>query len=217
MSAARPQQINLYNPALRRVHDRLTLPVVTAAVCVFALLLVGAGAVARWQADTARMQVRQLDSEVLAARARIAAVQAGVASGVRAEADRVQQQLDARRQVLVALQNGVGRGGGVDESGFADYLRGLARQTVPGLWLTGFAVGPAGSNMEIRGRMTVPDALPAYLTRLGGERPFHGRQFATLSVERGVVTDAQGRAQGPGFSEFVLAAVPRAPERGGAP
>lgn len=216
MSDKRPQQINLYNPALRRVRDRLSLPVVAGVAAAFAGLLIATGGAARWQAATDRDQARQLDADVMAARSRIAAIQSGAASGVRAEADRLQQQLEARRQVLTALQSGVGRGG-VDESGFADYLRGLARQTVPGLWLTGFAVGPAGGNMEIRGRMTIPDALPAYLTRLGGERPFRGRQFATLSVNRGVATDSQGRAQGPVFSDFVLAAVPRAPGAGSKP
>jgi Tfp pilus assembly protein PilN len=209
------QQINLYNPALRLQREWLTLGNVLAAAVCFALALGGVGAYLRSQAD-ARAQAAQLaDAELAQARVRL--VKAGAAAGMpvaEAELNTLQEVLAARREVLAALQAGSGLSP-TATAGFADYLRGLARQSVNGLWLTGFSVAQGGEGMEIRGRMLAAERLPDYIRRLNAERVFAGRQFVSLQVERSVDPDPKRAAVLTPFNSFVLASV-RADETKGA-
>jgi hypothetical protein len=201
------QQINLYNPALRLQRDWLTLGNVAAAAALFALVLGGVGALLRSQADARAQVVQAVDAELNQARARL--VQAGAAAGksaAEAELNTLQEVLAARREVLAALQAGSGLRPNAT-AGFADYLRGLARQSVNGLWLTGFSVAQGGEGMEIRGRMLVAERLPDYIRRLNAEHVFAGRQFVSLQVERTVDPDPKRAAVLTPFNSFVLASV----------
>lgn len=210
------QQINLYNPALRRQREWLSLNGVALAAAVFALLLAVAGGVLRVQAGQRAQAVLALDGELGAARARLAQVAgAGGVAASEAQLKTLEEMLAARREVLAALQSG----GGLSPeatTGFADYLRGLARQTVNGLWLTGFSVAQGGEGMEIRGRMLVADRLPDYIRRLNAEKIFAGRQFVSLQVERPADREARRVAGLTPFNAFVLTAVRAEEPRGAA-
>ena len=61
-------------------------------------------------------------------------------------------------------------------------MRALARQSLAGLWLTGFSVGKGGEEMEISGRALQPELVPSYIHRLTQERALHGRAFDSLSM-----------------------------------
>jgi hypothetical protein len=97
-----------------------------------------------------------------------------------AEVERVEGLLRRRGEILRLLEGGVVGSTG----GFAEYLRGFARQAPQGLWLTGFTIGSGGNDMEIRGSMLNPAALPDYIQRLGTEKAFQGRNFAALTMNR---------------------------------
>ncbi|MCX7156851.1 MAG: PilN domain-containing protein [Rhodocyclales bacterium] len=99
--------------------------------------------------------------------------------------------------------------------GFADYLRGFARQVPEGLWLKAFTIESGGNDMEIHGSMLNAAALPDYIRRLGTEKVFQGRNFAALTMNRveppaAVRPVAQGAAvsptptPAPGPIDFVL-------------
>ena len=200
------QQINLYNPALRRQREWLTLGNVVAVTAFVALLLGGVGALLDRQAAARAAEAQVVDAEIAQARARL--VQLGGAAGraaAEAELNTLQEVLAARREVLAALQAGSGLAPNATV-GFADYLRGLARQTVNGLWLTGFSVAQGGEGMEIRGRMLAAERLPDYIRRLNGESVFAGRQFVSLQVERPVDPDPKRAALLTPFNAFVLTA-----------
>lgn len=208
---ARIQQINLYNPALRRQRVWLSLGNLAALSGVFALFLLALGFVLHSQAGANRQRVQQLETRLATARAETMRLSTQLgASPERDAAARelaeLKRQLALRREVLVALQGGAAIDGGRSSAGFSDYLRGLARQTVNGLWLTGFAVAQGGDGMEVRGRMLVVDRLPEYIRRLNGEASFKGRQFVSLDISR---SGRPGEA-GPGtpHSAFVLKAMP---------
>lgn len=198
------QQINLYNPALRRQREWLTLGNAVAASAILALLLGAAGAALRFQATVRAEEVQALNADL--ARAKDALLKAG-APGNRAAAEAelktLQETLAARREVLVALRAGTGLSPAAT-LGFADYLRGLARQTVNGLWLTGFSVAQGGDGMEIRGRMLVAERLPDYIRRLNSEKVFQGRQFMSLQVDRPVEKDPKKASVLTPYNAFVL-------------
>lgn len=204
-----PQQINLYNPALRLRREWLSLSSVAAVALLLATVLLAAGGVLRWQARALEGEMQTLDARLAGESARLVTLSAQPgAAAAKQELATLQQQVAARREVLAALRAGAGKT--ESTAGFADYLRGLARQSVGGLWLTGFSVAQGGDGMEIRGQMSEPAALPDYIRRLNAEQSFQGRRFVSLHVERSAENAA---AKTPAVNSFVLTAVV-APEAG---
>lgn len=209
---ARPQQINLYNPALRRQREWLTLANLLVLAGLFTALLLAASWLLKNQASALQAGVQALDARLLLARAETAQLAAALAPNVSQDAATreladLRQQVALRQEVLAALQGGVGVENlqGPATLGFADYLRALARQTVSGLWLTGFSVAQGGQGMEVRGRMLGVDRLPEYIRRLNAEASFKGRQFVSLQIAR--PAPAAGQPGGTPYASFVLTAV----------
>lgn len=178
-------QINLYHPRFLRQRDLLTLGnVVIAAAAVYALLAAATGwawqdAVRRTQAAAAvELQLQaakaQLAAETKLAATRKPSVQLG------AELEQAEGLLRRRAEIVRVLESGVIGSTG----GFADFLRGFAHQASEGLWLTRFSIDAGGSDIEIRGSMLNPAALPDYIRRLGAEKAFQGRNFAALTMNR---------------------------------
>ena len=178
-------QINLYHVRFRRQRELLTLANVLVLSVVLATL---AGAGGGWAWQQQRVRVAEADAATAQAKALREKVQA-VTAAVTDRKPNIQLQADItnaealllrRVEIVQLLESGsVG-----STSGFADHLRGFARQTRPGLWLTGFSIASDGGAMEIRGRMMNPDALPDYIRRLGTEKSFRGLSFATLNLSR---------------------------------
>lgn len=208
----RAQQINLYNPALRRQRVWLTLGNVLVLAGLFGLVLAGAGLFLHRQAASRLDAATALETRLVAARAETFQLSAALSGSPASEAalrelTDLRQQLATRGEVLAALQGGAGIDSvrGQATIGFADYLRGLARQTVSGLWLTGFSVAQGGGSMEVRGRMLAVDRLPEYIKRLNSEVSFKGRQFVSLNISRS--DQASTAAAGTPHSAFVLTAT----------
>lgn len=209
------QQINLYNPALRRQREWLTLTNVAAVSALFGCLLIAFGFALQSKIQGKKAAAVVLDARLNGARAGVLQLggQAGKTAAEEAgerELGDLKQQVATRREVLAALQGGgqLAAELGRSDSGFADYLRGLARQSVRDLWLTGFSVGQGGDGLEVRGRMLSPGRLPEYIKRLNGEATFKGRQFVSLNISTPEKVERPGAATGTRFSSFVLTAVP---------
>jgi hypothetical protein len=92
----------------------------------------------------------------------------------------LEAQLKGRQEIVDALRKGlVGT-----TAGFSEYMRVFARQSLPGVWLTGFDIAAGGDDLTIAGRALSPDLVPAYLQRLNREAPTQGRQFASISINQ---------------------------------
>jgi hypothetical protein len=204
-------QINLYHPRFLKQRDLFTLGnVAIAAAALYAVLVLAGGwawqdAATRKQAATAaEAQLNSVKVQVEAA-TKAAAVRKPSLQLI-AELEQAESVLRRRGEIARLLESGaVGSSGG-----FADYLRGFARQVPEGLWLTGFTIGAGGNDMEIRGSMLNPAALPDYIRRLGAEKALQGRSFAALTMNRADPPPAV-RPVGQG------AAVPPAPTSGPRP
>lgn len=195
-------QINLYHPRFLKQRELFTLRnVALAATALYAV--VGLGGVWAWQSAA------ELGESALAAEQKLKATKARVDAEIQAAAQRKPSaQLAAEAENAEALVRrrieiaGLLESGAVGSTGgFADYMRGFARQTKDGLWLTGFNIGSGGNEMEIRGSMLNQGALPDYIRRLGGEKAFQGRNFASLTMNRVEAAPVAGQpatgAQGP--------------------
>jgi len=210
------QNINLVNPALRKQRQRVTLA--TVAQCVGLTL-----AVLLSYHYYLRQQVSGVASELQAAQALLTS-QRGYLDKLkgRAAAPKPEAQLDAdiaryedelknAREAMAALKGGAFG----NQQGFAEYLRAFSRQSMNGLWLTGFTISGNG-DLEIRGRVLSPDLVPSYIQRLNKEKVLAGRSFARLEMNRpaaqppaaGAARDAKkdkAPARAPRFLEFSLA------------
>lgn len=175
------QQINLFNPAFQPQRKLLSAPMMGVA-----LLLLAAGMIAlslALESRSARMRDEaDAGAERLARKqARVAAVSTEFApraksTALEEEIVQAEAQLAALRHVSGVLQ----RGELGDSTGFAGYLKAFARQSVPGLWLTGVTV--AGNNIGIRGRTVDPTIVPAYINRLTQEPLLQGKSFSSLQI-----------------------------------
>jgi hypothetical protein len=178
-------QINLYHPRFLKQRDLLTfgnLALATAAL--YAVLGLGAGWA--WQsAATRKDAVAVAEAQLKSANEQVEAATKAAAvrkpsPQVLAELENAEAMLRRRGEIARLLESGaIGSTGG-----FAEYLRGFARQVPEGLWLTGFTIGAGGNDMEIRGSMLNPALLPEYIRRLGAEKSFQGRSFAALTMNR---------------------------------
>ncbi|MDP1607237.1 MAG: PilN domain-containing protein [Rhodocyclaceae bacterium] len=193
------QQINLYDAALLKQRDWLSLSNVVIAGVLLLLVAGALGALARHEVPMLTAQTAANDAQLKAAREQITVLGQQVAG--RKPDPRLEQMLgvahlllSARSEVLTTLQQRLGP----DAGSYAEYLRGFSRQSLTGLWLTEFSFA-AGGGMEIRGRTVDPALLPEYIRQLGRERAFQGRTFATLQLDEGKsdpAPDALGQSAG---------------------
>jgi len=203
------RHINLYDPALLRRRDWLALGNVVLGALLALLLVAAAGFVVRAGLTERQAQLAAGETRLQALREQVRALGQRVAE--RQADPRIEQELAAARQVaqgrgevLETLRQKVAEG----QQPFAETLRGLARQSMTGLWITAFSWEAAGGRIEIRGRTVDPALLPDYLRRLSREPAFQGRTFAALEIREGKIETAGGApAQKAPFHEFTLAPV----------
>ena len=177
------QQINLFNPIF--LKQKKTFSAVNM-LDALALLLVGVAAfyayasieslnLDRQSVETAR-QYEQARASLAQTSARYAPK--NVDASLEAEVKNLQGQLSARKAILDRL----GAVLAASEISYAEYMRALARQSLGGLWLTGFKIGKGGAEIEIVGRALQPELVPSYIRRLSQERAMRGRAFDSLNM-----------------------------------
>jgi hypothetical protein len=207
------QQINLYNPTLLPQVDFFSgRTVVLALGGILALSLLGYGWSA-WEASrlTAEQQVQQgqlatLQSDIT----RLAQETSGrkPSPQLTAELEGVESLLAGRNEVMTVLKGGsLG-----DTQGVSEYFRAFARETVDGLWLTGFSIVGAGSEISIEGRVLRAELVPGYIGKLRREPLLRGHGFGTLSVQLPTETEASNAPRRTAeFLEFRLSSQGPAP------
>ena len=178
------QQINLYNPALLPQVDPFSGRVVLLALGGILLLSLLAYTWSAW--DAARLageQQRQqgelstLQSDIT----RLAQESAGrkPSPQLTAELESIEALLAGRNEVMTVLKGGsLG-----DTKGVSEYFRAFARETVDGLWLTGFSIVGAGSDISIEGRTLRAELVPGYIGKLRREQVLRGHGFGTLNLQ----------------------------------
>ena len=206
------QNINLFNPAFRKQRRVLTLGTVVQ------LLGITLAALSRYhytlwqQVNGLTEELRSADGLLKAQRGYVDKLKGKSATAkpdAQLESDiaRLEAELKLARDSMDALKGG----GFGNQQGFAEYLRAFSRQSVNGLWLTGFTI-TGGGELEIRGRVLSPDLVPSYIQRLNREQVLAGRSFARLEMNRPAPEaaddkgkDARKAPRAPRFLEFSLA------------
>lgn len=180
------QQINLFNPIYRKKGFSFTSAVAMLygagiAVAVMALTVV----YVERDLNSTRALAQAVDAEFKAATAQRDKLVAEVSlqkpsPQIEKEVADLDVLLRSRQEVVDTLKSGaIG-----NTQGFSDYMLAFSRQSVSGLWLTGFDVALAGNELAIQGRALNADLVPKYLTRLTQEKALSGRQFGAMRITR---------------------------------
>jgi len=217
------QQINLFNPIFLKQKKIFSAVNMLDAM---ALLVVGVAAFYAYASiETLNLDRQAVETARLYDQSKARLVETGaryapkkIDAGLEAEVKNLQAQLIARKSTL----DNVGIGLLASDISYTEYMRALARQSLAGLWLTGFRVGKSGAEMEIIGRALQPELVPSYIRRLNRERAMHGRAFDSLSMTQGeaaLPADASrpaGAPAGYSYTEFRLGSTHAGlPPRGG--
>jgi Tfp pilus assembly protein PilN len=175
------QQINLFSPIFLTQKKYFSAHTMAQGLGLIVLGSLAFFAYAFWQTAGMTKQATETARHVTMEQARLERVRAnyaprGKSQLLQQEIGRLETQMGARAQVLELLKGGeFGR-----TAGFSEYLRAFARQTVDGLWLTGFSI--KGNEMTISGRALQPELVPTYLQRLQREPTMQGKSFANLEM-----------------------------------
>ena len=193
------QQINLFNPVFMSQRKYFSL---LAMLQALALIVLGSAlfyVYAVYQVESLTAQFDETSKRYTNEEAKLkryAAEFSPQASGklLLDELKSTEARLVAQNELVESLKGGVI--GNV--TGYSEYMRAFARQTVSGLWLHSFSIGEDAKQMSISGAVLSPELLPAYIRRLNQEPTMQGKSFASLRMQR----SNEGR-----YVEFTLQSV----------
>ena len=178
------QNINLLGAAFRKQRRLLTLATVAQFLGLTLAALLSYQFFLQQQVNGLAAELNASEGLLSSQRGYVDKVR-GKAAATKPDADleteigRLETELKLAREAMEALKGGAFG----NQQGFAEYLRAFSRQSLNGLWLTGFSIAGSGE-LEIRGRVLSPDLLPSYIQRLNREQVLAGRSFARLEMSR---------------------------------
>jgi uncharacterized lipoprotein YddW (UPF0748 family) len=179
------QQINLCNPLFRKQEKYFSAITMTQSLVI---ILTGAllfYVYLQYQYRDLVKQAQQMSQRQNQAQQQL--IQVAATMGARkpsqtlidnvAEAERATQ---AQQIILSLLKTGeMG-----NQTGFSAYFQALSRQTVHGLWLTGFNVTGSGSQISINGRAMQAELVPQFINKLKNEPQFVGANFTAFDISQ---------------------------------
>lgn len=175
------QAINLFDHLEKRESIKVSSQhiALAAIVTICIVLLVSLVTLYNSSQDAHTLQLEQEKDESL--QAQLTSLQASSSNDSKA-IQRSKRLLKQRREILSSLSSHRQD----DSEGFSDYLAGLGRQQLTGLWLNTIALRSGGENISLKGRMQNPTLLPRYLQDLGKEPSFSGLRFQLMRIEKSI-------------------------------
>ncbi|GAB4116784.1 MAG: hypothetical protein Fur0026_04330 [Sideroxydans sp.] len=182
------QQINLFNPIFlkqKKYFSVVTMLQALGLIVLGSLLFYG----------YAWYQVQQLDAQTREMTRRYELEQKRLVNYANEfSPQRAQQELNAELSSLeaqVKVQDAILqtlKSGAIGNTqGYSEYLSAFARQSLQGLWLTGFNINGDGAQISLQGAVTNPQLLPTYIQRMGREAVMRGKTFESLQMKQPLV------------------------------
>jgi Tfp pilus assembly protein PilN len=179
------QQINLYQPVLRRQEKVFSAMTMLQTICLFLVVLTIIYFYGQHQIKPLQVQLRKLNRDVASLQSQVDSYknQASPGTGSRLlenEIARLEKDLQERRKVQKILeQQELG-----NTEGFSGYMEALARQHVRGTWLTRVAIENGGRALSLHGRTLASELVPRYIQRLANEDILSGISFNVMELQR---------------------------------
>ena len=177
------QQINLFNPIFLKQKKYFSAVAMAQAL---GLVLVGAllvAAYANYRVSNLKMQAANSSAQLAASQAQL--IKFNAEFGLRQKSKTLESQISAAESEILALQQVfdiLKKGDFGNTQGYSEYLKAFSRQTLGGLWLTGFNILGAGNEIGLQGRALQPELVPAYISRLRHEPIMRGKSFSSLEM-----------------------------------
>lgn len=177
------QQINLFNPIFLEQKKHFSAHTMLQSL---GLILVGSFLVfgyAKFQISSLRKEADSTTSQLKVAQAQLVKVTTEYAGRQKSrlledEIQRAEGELKAQEQMLEVVK----KGGFGNTRGYSEYMTAFARQSISGLWLTGFKIEGVANDIELTGSAMRADLVPSYINRLRHEAVMRGKSFSTLSM-----------------------------------
>jgi hypothetical protein len=199
------QNINLLVSGVRKTAVRYSFATLAKSVGVALVALLAINFFLQYQVSALTAQSRSLQEVLKDERAQAEKLTGQAAArkpdaALEAEIAKLEVELGQARESMSAIKGGAFG----TQQGFAEYLSAFSRQSVDGLWLTGFSI-TGGGDIELRGRALHPELVPSYIQRLNREPALAGRSFARFEMARPTEPAAEKKAAQPArFLEFSL-------------
>jgi hypothetical protein len=179
------QQVNLYSPIFRRQEKKFSARAMLqagGAILVGVVLLAGLNL---WQFLTLRSELKNAEQQQAVVLKQLEDVRRQFKPRI---GDPKLEEEVAKLEALLAVssqaQTVLRRDIFGESHGYSTYFVAFARQSLPGLWLTGIDITGAGQAMQLSGRASAPERVPQYLQKLSAEKVLSGTEFKLFRLER---------------------------------
>jgi hypothetical protein len=177
------QQINLFNPIFLKQEKHFSAQTMLQSLAVILLCGILLTVYSAYERSSLESNAKRVAAQWQATQNQLAKVSAEYGpkkkdEALQARVQRAAEQVGAMQRVVAILRKG--DFGNTD--GYAGYMSAFARQIIDGVWLTGFTIEGAGSDISIQGSALRPALVPTYLNRLKSEPVMHGASFSTLEM-----------------------------------
>jgi hypothetical protein len=179
------QQINLYQPIFRKEEKKFSTIAMLQAIGIVVVGIVAMYAYTWWQTESLKSELKRVELSHATASKRMADVadkfgKSAAGTSLDAEITRLERDLVVKQRMQGILQRGIFS----NTHGFSDYFVSFARQSVPGVWITGFDITGAADQMMLAGRSTNPELVPRYMQKLSTEKTLTGIVFNVFEMKR---------------------------------
>jgi len=179
------QQINLFNPIFlkqKKYFSVLTMLQALGLIVLGSMLFYG---YAVYQVKQLAKQTEEMTKRYTAEQSRLVNYTNEFSPQrssqlLNEELATLEAQSAAQNEMLDTLKSGVIG----NTAGYSEYMRAFARQSLGGLWLTGFDIAGDGAQMSITGAAISPHLVPTYIQRLSKEKIMQGKSFSTLQMKQ---------------------------------
>lgn len=178
-----PRHINLIDPPRKTCSPYFKVQQMGVPILIVLLAMGSWGGWMRLRVALAKQKLNAVETQLQPAQEQLNRIQAGLGAEqinaeLREQLAKAELNLKARKDIQTALQRGeLGA-----TQGFSGMLSAFARQTVPGLWLTGMTLDGGGRDIALSGQALQADAVAALVRALHTEPILSGRAIATLKI-----------------------------------
>lgn len=177
------QQVNLYQPILRRQEKVFSAKTIGQIVLVAVVVMVISWGFNLWQVKRYEAELANLQRSEKATTEQFTALTAKLqgeteSRDLRTVVDSLRVESQLKQKLLQSIdQQGVG-----EANGFAERFAALGRQRINGLWLTDIVFLDNGANIILGGQAYRADLVPQLIQKLSAEPSFSGTRFREIEV-----------------------------------
>jgi hypothetical protein len=180
------QQVNLYQPLFRKQEKKFSSTAMLQAAGIILAGIVLLITWTQWQVFALKGEITRAEQQHAMASKRLRDVtqQFGGQKLATVSADEEIARLEQRIAAYQRVNELLSRGALGNTRGFSEYFAAFARQTLPGIWLTGFDIVGAAEQVTLQGRSNNAGTVPRFVQKLSSEPRLAGIEFHTFQISR---------------------------------